>query len=346
MFYKLKALSEAGVEIMFHTFEYGRKRSKVLEKYCTSVHYYKRNSYFKSLTSKIPFIVLSRANKSLMSNLKKDNFPIFFEGLHTTYPLINNDFSDRKLIVRMHNIEHDYYRGLAKSERNPFKKLFFSQEAQKIEKYEPILHKANAVLAISPYETKILEKSYKKKVVFIPPFHQHKEVAILSEKGNFALYHGDTRVSDNLRAAHFLIEVFSKLTYPLVIAGSSIPKDLSQKIAQYPHISFRDISNNEELLPLLEEAHIHVLPTFQNTGIKLKLINALYGGRFVIGNEAILSETGLEDICYRADTIHEMRQLIPTIVEKAYTTNEIDKKEAILKQFSTSTSAQTIIELL
>ncbi len=346
MFFKLKALSEAGVEIILHTFEYGRERSKVLDKYCTSVHYYKRNSYFKSLTSKIPFIVLSRANKSLISNLKKDNFPIFFEGLHTTYPLINNDFSDRKLLVRMHNIEHDYYRGLAKSERNPFKKLFFSQEAHKIEKFEPILHKVAAILAISPYETKILEQSYKEKVVFIPPFHQHKEVAKLSAKGNFALYHGDTRVSDNLRAAHFLIEVFADLSYPLVIAGSSIPKDLTQKIAQYSHISFRDISNNEELLPLLEEAHMHVLPTFQNTGIKLKLINALYGGRFVIGNKAILAETGLEDICYRADTILEMRQLIPTIAKKIYTTDEIEKKEAILKQFSTTTSAQTIIDLL
>jgi len=282
----------------------------------------------------------------LITNLHKDKFPILFEGLHTTFPLLKYDFSNRKVIVRMHNKEDDYYKGLAKSEKNPLKKIFFNFESFKLKGYEKILLKADKILSISPYETKIFTESFFEKVVFIPPFHEHNQVKELSTKGKFAFYHGDTRVMDNIRAVHYLIDVFEKIDYPLIIGGRFLRKDIADRIKNIKNITFENIEENSRLQALFDDTHIHVLPTFQKTGIKLKLINALYGGRFVVGNEFMLSDTGLESICYMAKDKDELKTIINRLSKKEYVKENIEEKQKVLHDFSPIKNAQKIIDLL
>ncbi|NJN76927.1 MAG: hypothetical protein HC803_00210 [Saprospiraceae bacterium] len=71
----------------------------------------------------MPYIVKSRINDDLFNNLSKDNFPIIFEGLHSCGMLAR--FDERLKIVRMHNIEWQYYEHLAKKEKHFLKRLFF-----------------------------------------------------------------------------------------------------------------------------------------------------------------------------------------------------------------------------
>jgi len=71
VFYKLKALSKLGVKIHLHCFFKDRKPVNELKNYCESVHYYKRQSALKSLSSSLPFVVQTRNNKELVTNLKK-----------------------------------------------------------------------------------------------------------------------------------------------------------------------------------------------------------------------------------------------------------------------------------
>ena len=87
VFYKLKALSEAGVQIYLHTYEYGRGRPPELDKYCEKVYYYKRDRSFWKNLQLSPFIVTSRKNKELINNLIATGAPVIFEGIHTTAPL-------------------------------------------------------------------------------------------------------------------------------------------------------------------------------------------------------------------------------------------------------------------
>ena len=61
-------------------------------------------------------------------------------------------------------------------------------------------------------------------------------------------------------------------------------------------MTFQSLSNQKDLDRLFENAHINVLPTFQNTGIKLKLLNTLYQGKFVIANDDMIDHTGLESL--------------------------------------------------
>lgn len=346
VFYKLKALHKLGVKIILHTFEYGKGESKELNKYCDTIYYYKRNSKIKSSISKVPFIVKSRANNNLIKNLKLNNFTILFEGLHTTYPLFISEFKDRTKLIRMHNIEHNYYKGLSKSEENSFKKIYFSMEATKLKKYETVLDRANYILSISPLEHHYFSTKFPSKTKYIPAFHQHNFITSSKGLGNYALYHGDLRVSDNIKSCSFLIDVFSEIDYPLVIASGTINQKLSKLIKKHSNISFIDITNNTQLEKLLTNAHINVLPTFQNTGIKLKLLNSLFSGKFCLVNNEMILKTELEALCIIANTKREFQEKIKEYSQISFTKQDIIQRENILKNHNTNTSALAILELI
>ncbi|MCH3885934.1 hypothetical protein [Tenacibaculum aquimarinum] len=124
VFYKIKELYKLGVDIILHINVFDTQTQQPeLEKYCKKIYYYKRKSNFLSLFSTLPFRVKSRSNNQLITNLKSVTIPIIFEGLHSVYPLIKFNFKDT--YIRTHNIEHEYFFELSKSEKNFLKKFFF-----------------------------------------------------------------------------------------------------------------------------------------------------------------------------------------------------------------------------
>ncbi len=347
VFYKIKALHKLGVKIWLHTYEYGRGKQNELLKYCEKITYYKRSKSPLNLLSRKPFIVKSRSDNNLIKNLKKDNNPIIFEGLHTTYPLIDFDFNNRIVLVRSHNIEHKYYDGLAKSTNSISRKSFFKQEARKLKHYEKILKKVNYILTISQFEQEYFNKKYGSKAKYIPVFHKNEAIAKFSDKGKFALYHGDLRVSDNKKAVYFLINIFKNSNLPLIIASSYPNIEVETKIKEHSNINFvfLNVKNNQQLDKLFTNAHINVLPTFQKTGIKLKLIHALFQSRFCVVNNAMVIDTGLESLCEIADTPNDFLKTVTNCFNKNYDTSEVDKRKQILKPFNTLENAKKIMEL-
>ena len=346
VFYKLKALYHLNVTIYLHTFEYGRGRPKELDKYCEQVFYYQRNSSIINVLSKTPYIVKSRSSNELIQNLKKIKAPILFEGLHTTFPLINEKFKDRKVLIRAHNIEHLYYGGLAKSESRIDKKIFFKTEATKLSVYESILAEVDTILTISPSEHNYFRDRFIDKAVYIPVFHPNIKVKKLSNKGNFALYHGDLRVADNIKSVHFLIDIFRNLDYELVIASSFKNHTIINEITNYKNMRFVDIENQNHMLDLFEKAHINVLPTFQKTGIKLKLINTLFNGRFCVVTTKMVEDTGLEKLCEIGRTKEEFIQKVDELIYKDYVDASIEERETALKPFNIFENAQKIKNIL
>ena len=346
VFYKLKTLHELGVKINLHTYEYGRGEPIELQKYCDSIFYYKRNKKLKHVFSRTPFIVKTRANETLVKNLQSNKYPILFEGIHSTSPLLKEDFKNRTILIRAHNIEHNYYKGLSKSETNKFKKLYFNSEAIKLYKFQNIFKKATCILSISPTEQAYFLNEFPSKSVYIPAFHQNKTIACLKGKGEFALYHGDIRVADNLKACEYLIKTFAKTNYPLIIASNHSNLKLELEINNHKNIEYQKIKNNDELFELIHTAHINVLPTFQNTGIKLKLINALFNGRFCLVNNEMILNTGLEQLCHIANSKNEFLKKIEEIFIQEFTENNILERKELLKTFDSQVNAQKIIDLL
>ena len=336
VFFKLKTLHQLGAKITLHCFQYGnRTPSKELAKYCNQVHYYPRQQGLPSLSFLHPYIVYSRRSGRLLDNLLQDNAPILFEGLHTCYYLDHPKLKARQKWVRMHNIEWEYYQALAQTESNWLKKSYFKIESHLLKRFEKKLTHAQAIFGISPNDCHYLQKQFSN-AQYLPAFHSNEKIQIQTGRGSYALYHGNLSVNENHQAALFLVEkVFHSLNYPLIIAGSQPRKELITAIQKFPHIQLEIFPSHQRLQQLLQEAHINILPTFQATGIKLKLLNALYNGRFCLVNTPMIANTGLAPLCSITDSPKEFQAQIDTLKGKDFSEEEIAARAEVLQeQFS------------
>lgn len=349
VWYKLAALRELGWEITLHTFEYGRGKAAEPEQICRNVYYYQRTNNPLHLLSSIPYIVRSRRQQSLLQRLTADDSPILFEGLHTCCYLDHPALKNRIKIVRMHNLEHRYYRELGRISLNPFMRLYFNNESRKLKHFLNTLDTATAIAAISAEEALYLEKRFPGKTALILPFHPEETVASISGKGTFALYHGNLAVGENDRAAQFLIrEVFSRTDMPFIIAGRQPSKILYESSAEYPHIEIRADIGKDEMQRLIRDAHLHILPTFQNTGVKLKLLNALYNGRYVIVNTPMVAGTGLDSLTFVANTSDEMLSAIESTRNTPFSEEFILNRKTVLEHgpYSREINGRHLADLL
>lgn len=330
-----------------HCFEYGRKHQEELKKYCEEVIYYKRKSGLKYFFSSLPYIVITRNSAKLIANLLKDNHPILFEGLHSTYYLNDEGLKGRKLFVRMHNIEYDYYNRLSQSEKKIVQKIYLKQEAKKLKKYESVISKATAILAISESDRINLIKKYSN-TILLPAFHAYENINSSTGVGKYALYHGNLSVAENNDAALFLVnQVFNDLKIPLIISGSNPSEELKREIQKHDNIQLKENVSTIEIEDLIKNAQVNVLPTFQPTGIKLKLLSALYNGRFCIVNPEMVENKGLEQLCIISKDATSWKKNIVDVFSKEFTSTEIEKRNKILKSsFDNLSNAEKLIRQL
>jgi hypothetical protein len=331
IFYKVKSLYELGYQITLHCYEYNERTiSEELNKYCYRIYTYARNFLFVNpFKFYIPMIVFTRNHRMLLMQLTVDNAPILFEGLHSTYFLKHSKLKNRFKIVRTHNIEHDYYKCLAINETHFFKKIYFQIEAFLLKKYEKVLHNANLILAISPSDNIYLASKYKN-VFLVNAFHGF-EFNINAFSKYYALYHGKLNVNENQRAAEYLIEeVFVHTDFPLLIAGNKPTEKLRNIAKKYKHIRVIRSPNMNRMDELINEAHIHVLPTFQATGIKLKLLHVLFRGKYIIANKQMVENTGLEAFVIIANTPLEILRKVEELKDKPFDLKEIEKRKRVL----------------
>lgn len=339
VFFKLKALSERGVKVHLHTFEYGREHSPVLEKLCFSVNYYKRDTSFKRSLQRLPYIVTSRLSDELIGNLKKDGYPVLLEGLHCCGVLLDESMAGRKVFVRAHNVEHDYYRLLAKSERNLYKKLYYSVEAVKLRRFEKILDKASAVFAISNNDFEYFRSRYEN-VHLIPAFNGFSDVNVVEGQGDYVLYHGRLDVAENYDAAEFLItKVFSRLDVRLKIAGMNPPERLVALAAENQNVELIPNPDDSTMQQLIRNAQVNVLVTAQPTGLKLKLLNALFNGRHCLVNSKMIDGLNINDLCVVADSADEFVEAISILMTMPFNSEDVEKRRNGMDAFYNASDA-------
>jgi hypothetical protein len=347
VFYKIKALSELGIQVHLHCFHYGREKSQELENICESVNYYERKKFYQAIYKSVPYIVGSRQSGELLANITADEHPVLFEGLHTCFYLSHKALRNKLKAVRMHNVEWDYYKSLGEQERNYLVKFYFKYESQKLKKFEEELIHADCVFTISRNDFDYFSK-YEKKIHYIPAFHSNEAVTSKIGKGDYVLYHGNLNVVENHQAAMYILKKIAAYSQKeFIIAGKEPLELLRREIKKQPNVTLVYNPSFETMSSLVSNAHINLLPTFQNTGIKLKLLNALYKGRFCIANRHMIHNTGLEDLCYVEENAEMCLKLIDDIFQKEFTEEDIRHRETVLmKEFSNRVNAEKICHIL
>ncbi|MDX1652252.1 MAG: glycosyltransferase [Brumimicrobium sp.] len=310
VFNRIQALHEAGFKIILHCFDYGRGQAAELNRFTEKVFYYKRRNNLFSAVGKSPMIVASRKNEQLLRNLLEDKAPILFEGQHSTGFLGHPLLRDRLKLVRVHNVEHEYYSGLFEAEKNTWRKQYFKNAARKLKKHEIELRNAQYLLCISRKDTAYYSGIFKNVLylpIAVPPFAAAPE----KNQQNVVFYHGNLSVAENEKAALWILKnIAPGLGERIIIAGKSPGPKLAKEISQLPNVELVQNPTAERMQVLKSAAKIHLLITFQSTGLKLKLIDSMLSGGFVICNSQMAEGTGLQEFCDISDDPGAIRKMI------------------------------------
>ena len=332
LFHKIRLLSGAGVRIHLHCFEYGRGPQPVLDEYCVEVHYYARHEGHKGFSHRLPYIVCSRSNRQLLDRLSKDDYPILLEGIHCTYLLNDPRFDGRRIILRLHNVEYRYYRELSRCERSLLKKLYYLHESILLRAYERRIARKVKVLAVSDQDSEQYRREFgATDIDTLPVFLPFEHVQSKEGTGCFCLYHGNLSVAENEQVVAWLLKnVFGSLEIPFIVSGKNPSPRLTRLICQYPHVCLIPNPTEEELQDLIVKAQVNILPSFNCTGVKLKLLNALYNGRHCIVNRDAVEGSGLREICHVAGCAVEISDLIRQLSAQPFTSEEIATRKKVL----------------
>jgi hypothetical protein len=349
VFFKLKTLHEKGIKIHLHCFEYGRGKQDFLNQFCESVHYYSRTEGPKGFSFSIPYIVASRNNAKLWERLQKDKYPVLLEGIHCTYGLYADLLMNRKVILSLHNVEFEYYKQLSQWERSLVKKTYFHHESRLLERYEKRIASRCTIISLSEKD----KQTYKTKfgagqISYLPAFIEQQSVQSIIGSGTYALYHGNLSVAENEKAAMWLLEkVFNDLDTPFVIAGKNPSERLIKSSHKQPNNCIVANPSAPEMKDLISKAQLHIMPSFTDSGIKLKLLNALFNGRHVITNENMISGTGLETLCHMADNAALMKYQVYRLFQTPFKEEDLKKRnDVLLKIFNNDAHAEKLIKLL
>jgi len=331
LFYKIKTLHQIGVQIHLHCFVNKRSPQKELNKYCETVTYYPRKK-ISHFSLRLPYIVNSRKSDQLIANLQKDNHPILVEGIHCSYYLYAGMLTNRIVMLRLHNTEFEYYHHLALHEKNPIRKLYYWHESKLLRKYEEGLAKKIKIAAVSRLDVDVYKNLFKATdIQYMPAFIPYTNADGKAGRGSYCLYHGNLGINENEEAAIWLLqEVFNKLPIPFVIAGKNPSQKLTFLAHQHDHTCLVGNPSDKELHDMIAKAQVNILPSFNNTGVKLKLLNALYNGRHCLVNKAGVEGSGLERLCSMAEDAEDFKTSISYLYNIPYNQQENTQRQEVL----------------
>lgn len=350
VFYRIQALAQTGVEITLHcTYKGELSHHPELESLCRKVYYYPRKLRLSQLFSRLPWAVNSREDKELINHLLADKAPILFEGLVDCLYLNHPALANRKKFFRECNVEHDYYHALGKATPHLWKKCYFHIEAYHLKRFENILQNANGIFALAHQDEQHFRQSFPNvPVYYLPCFHENQQVQSALGKGEFILYHGNLSVAENDYAALYIAEKVAPLIpkIPITIAGKGASKHLQQACAKQKNICLVNNPSQERMHQLIATAQIHLMLTFQGTGIKLKLINALYQGRFIVANDSMLVGTTLACACSIGNSPEELALLCQEKMARPFTQDHIEERKKILAPWDIHSLSQQLVSIL
>ncbi|MGN7756047.1 hypothetical protein ACTJIV_01130 [Chryseobacterium sp. 22532] len=348
VYYKIKALAGLGIKIHLHCFvdDIPEIIDQEIESITENVFFYKKKKNPFHYLSAAPFAAAIRTSDALFENLMRIEAPVLFEGLQTTQIIHRLKSKGYKFYLRFHNNESEYYKGLSSSEKNIFKKIIYRIESLKFVDYQKkLLKEFESVFCLSGKEFNEVN-SYSKNARLIHIFHGNESVKQLNGKGDYFLFHGDLSISDNKKALEETIRMFKALPqHRLVVASDRASDDVRKKINTIGNISIVPIETSENLRHLFENAHANVLLSYQNSGTKVKLFNALYNSRFVIINQNITDDPALMSLCRLGATSDEIRQRIIETAAEDYNENEIRSK-VLEKNYSDDVKAAEMSKII
>ena len=117
-----------------------------------------------------------------------------------------------------------------------------------------------------------------------------------------------------------------------MVAGLNPPDSLRKLCSRYPHVRLKANLHDAEMMDLIRNAQVNVMVTDQPTGLKLKLMNALYNGRFCLVNDDMVRGTSLDQLCVLAEEPEQFISQIRRLMKEDFTEDDINERDEALKE--------------
>jgi polysaccharide biosynthesis protein PslH len=213
--------------------------------------------------------------------------------------LENKSFQSKKIAIRVHNNESDYFHQLGESTKNLPNKAYYYLEALKFKLYsKKIFQKVDRLWFISNKEisSTTLDLSIIKKSIHLPASLNGNFISQdLSSKN--VLFIGALFMPNNVEAIMWYLKkvhpfLIKEENYKLIIVGSTgdvETKSFENMFSGYSNVEV--LFNKNSLNESYAAATIFINPMLHGSGVKLKTINAIQNGLVLvstkIGSEGI-----------------------------------------------------------
>jgi len=310
------------------------------------------------------FISKNFENK-LIEILQKDSFDIIqLETLYLSpYLSIIRKFSDAKIVLRSHNIEHLIWERIAKSTKNIFKKLYLQHLTLTLKNYElSVLNQYDGLAAITQKDALFFKQSGCFQPITVIPFGiETEEYLFDNENESPALFHiGAMNWIPNQQGIHWFLNNVWQLIHnelpelKFMLAGRSMPEWLLN--SNFPNVHI--LGEVEDAKVFMLSNAVMIVPLFSGSGMRIKIIEAMAMGKVVIAttiaaeginytnNEnIIIANTADEfknavlDIIYNNEKLNKIAQNARKFIENEYANNRITDNlllfyQQILKEHS------------
>jgi glycosyltransferase involved in cell wall biosynthesis len=270
--------------------------------------------------------------KALIRILQSEKFDIVqFEMLYMSpYIAVVRKYSEARIVLRAHNIEHLIWERVAASTKNPVKRMYLDHLVRKLKKYEcSTVRHFDGIAAITEQDAAFFrsaecwqhETGSHIPIVAIPFGIDPQQFPETNKEPEFpSLFSiGAMDWIPNLEGiCWFLEQVWPEIhrKYPglhYYLAGRNMPDSLREK--RIPNVEV--VGEVEDATAFMQSKAILIVPLFSGSGIRIKIIEGMANGKTVIS-----TRVGAEGIQYThgrdifiADTPEEFVRFISDCVE-------------------------------
>lgn len=291
----------------------------------------------------------------LINILKEDKFDIIqLETLYISpYIDIIREYSDAKIVLRSHNIEHKIWERISANCRNPIKKLYLQHLTKTLKNYElSIIFKYDGIVTISNVDEEYFNTFVLKTPITTIGFGIELDTlpAIPDAREFPGIFHiGSMNWIPNQEGMKWFLEnVWEKVheLHPelkLYLAGRHMPEWLTNN--NFPNVVI--LGEVDNAYDFINSKSIMVVPLFSGSGIRIKIIEGM-----ALAKTVISTTIGADGISYNeneniviADTKEDfVAAIIKCVNDKAYCdTVGTRARELVKKQHNNQIIIQKLV---
>lgn len=285
--------------------------------------------------------------------LEEEEFDVVFvESIFLTpyVPLIRRH-SRAKVLLRAHNVEHQIWQRIAKSEHNPFKRSYIKHLSLTLGTYErEHINDYDGVVCITENDAAYFRQAgCRRPVVSIPFSITPEAVDYVAPEPNSLFHLGSMDWLPNLEGINWFLDEVWPLVHKsmpqvtLYLAGRKMPKEMIDLQVE----GVKVVGEVPDANYFIGSKLINVVPLLSGSGIRVKIIEAMAAGKTVIattvGAEGIHYEEGKNILI--ADTPQQFVDQIHRCVEDPDFCAEVGRNafELITKEYSTETLTNKLL---